>query len=398
MLKMISPDRALDMVRASAVRRDAIQALSSAAGGMILSESVRADRDAPPFARAMMDGFAARLADAGREAELVGEVAAGQAPDTEVLVGRCVHVMTGAPCPPGAQVVVPVEDATVIEDRVLLPETLQLGKHIAPRGCECPAGSTVLEEGQVITPLTAAMLASVGKFRVKVYRPPTLAIISTGSELCRPEDEPGAYQIRDSNGPMLVSQARAAGYMPVMTSNAADTPDSLAETLQSADRADIVILTGGVSMGRYDLVPDALRAHGVSLLFHKVTQKPGKPLLFGRKGNRLYFGLPGNPLASHLCFERYVLPAAQKMAGRPARLAVHRGSLIRPLAVRTSRTLFLLATGRFHDDGLEVQPLPAGGSANLCFKQLANGYIRLDPGEHQLLTGDQVAFQFHGGA
>lgn len=396
MLKMISPDKALDIVRANAVRRAAVKVRADNADGLVLATSVRSDRDAPPFARAMMDGFAARVADAGQAPKLVGEVAAGQAPGVEVTAGRCVQVMTGAPCPTGTEVVVPVEQAQLEQGRVKLPERLILGKHIATQGCDCPAGMMVLEEGQPLTPLATAVLAAVGHHRVSVYRPPTLAIISTGSELCHVEQEPAAFQIRDSNGPMLVAQARNAGLSPVMVCRAADTPESLKEALQAADDTDIVLLTGGVSMGRYDLVPGALRDHGVALLFHKVTQKPGKPLLLGRKDNRLYFGLPGNPLASHLCFERYVLPAAQKMAGQPVRPTLHKGSLSRPVSVKTDRTLFMLASGRFREERLEVQPLTGNGSADIFFKQLANGYIRLEPGVHRLKPGDEVLFQFHG--
>lgn len=398
MLKMISPDRALGVVRANAVQLESFEVPTSAAEGMILAESVQTDRDAPPFPRAMMDGFAARLADAGRGVEIVGEVAAGQAPTVPVTEGRCVQIMTGAPCPEGTQVVIPVENVSLDGDTVVLPEPLLMGKHIAPRGCDCPAGTVVLERGQPISPLAVAVLAAVGKYKVRVYRPTLIAIISTGSELCQLAAEPAEFQIRDSNGPMLVAQARRAGFMPFLSSNASDTLDSLSETLRKVERADIVILTGGVSMGRYDLVPDALRNQGVTLLFHKVTQKPGKPLLFGRKDDRLYFGLPGNPLASHLGFERYVLPAAQKMAGRPARQTVHAGVLSRPLSVKAGRTLFLLASGRFNDERLEVLPLPGGGSADLYFKHMANGYIRIEPGEHRLATGDRVSFQFHGGS
>jgi len=397
MLNMISPDRALDVVRANAARLEPFDIPTSAAEGMILAEPVHADRDAPPFPRAMMDGYATRLEDAGKKVQLVGEVAAGQAPAVSVQAGSCVQIMTGASCPEGAEVVVPVEDTTVAEGRVQLPEPLAPGKHIARRGCDCLAGSRVLEQGQPITPLSAAVLAAAGKQRVKIFRPPLMAIIATGSELCRPDEQPADYQIFDSNGPMLMAQARRAGFLPSLTSGAADSMASLSEALRKARRADIVMLTGGVSMGRYDLVPDALKEHGVSLLFHNVPQKPGKPLLFGRKGEQLYFGLPGNPLASHLCFEQYVLPAAQKMAGRPARTPVHSGILTRPLEAKTSRTLFLLANGRFGDGGLKVLPLPGSGSADLYFKQLANGYIRIEPGEHQLETGERVKFQFHGG-
>ena len=396
MLKMISPDQALEVVRANAALSRLVEVPLEQAAGLVLAGDVHADRDFPPFARAMMDGFAARVSDAGLTPELVGEVAAGQSPTVEVGHGRCVSVMTGAPCPPNTEVVVPVEQATLEDGRVKLPEALTLGKHIAPRGCECPAGTLVLPRGQRITPLSTAVLAAVGCTVVPVHRPPRLAIISTGSELCPAHQAPGEFQIRDTNSPMLAAQARAAGLELSKVTGAADTPASLSSALEQAADADIVMLSGGVSMGRYDLVPGALREHGVMLLFHKVTQKPGKPMLFGRKDDRLFFGLPGNPLASHLCFHRYVLPAARKMAGFPARPCRHDAALTRPLHVRGERTLFMLASGRFSSGGLEAEPLTGSGSADIFFKQLANGYIQVKPGERRLAAGDQVAFEFLG--
>ncbi len=397
MLTMISPDRALDLVRANATLRPVVVTRPEDAGGMTLSMSVCADRDFPPFSRAMMDGFAARVEDAGRVVDLVGEVAAGQQPQQEVREGACVNVMTGAPCPEGTEVVVPVEQASLDDGKVKLPESLTPGKHIAPRGCDCPADSEVLEVGQPVTPLTAAILAAVGREQVRVHRKPSVAVISTGNELCAGGSSPEDHQIRDSNGPMLAAQARQAGLLPGLVCRAVDTMESLGLALEAASCSDLVLLSGGVSMGQHDLVPAALQEHGVAMIFHKVMQKPGKPMLFGRKGDRLYFGLPGNPLASHLCFERYVLPAARKMAGIPARPVIHSGALMRPLSVSASRTLFLLGCGRFREHGLDVQPLVGSGSADLFFKQLANGYIRVEPGERVLGAGDHVDFQFHGG-
>lgn len=397
MLASISPDRALEIVRANAVRRSPDRVRLDAADGAILSRAVCADRDFPPFNRAMMDGFAVRLSDVGQTAELVSEVAAGQAPAVELTDGRCVSVMTGAPCPDGTEAVVPLERAPLEAGRVRLPSSLVAGMHMATRGCDCPAGSEVLEEGQPVSPLTAAVLAAVGQEEVVVFRPPTISIITTGNELCAAGESPGAYQIRDSNGRMLSAQARQAGLLSPRLFHARDTAAGLRDALEEAAGADIVLLSGGVSVGRYDLVPEALRAWGAALIFHRVTQKPGKPLLFARKEAQLIFGLPGNPLASHLCFDRYVLPAARKMAGRPGRPSVHQGTLMRPLRVKSDRTVFLLGSGRFQGRGLVVQPLVGSGSADLFFKQRANGYLRVEPGDHRLQPDDHVSFQFHGG-
>ncbi len=396
MLKMIEPDQALDLVLVNAARRPSSEVRIEDAPGLILAQNVRADRDFPPFPRAMMDGYAARVADGGRTVNVAGEVAAGQTPSVEVTDGACVSIMTGAACPNGTEVVVPVEKTSVDGQGVALPADLKRGKHIAPRGSECPAGSVVMEVGHPLTSLTVAVLAAVGRQRIQAYDLPHMAIISTGSELCPAGQKPGKFQIRDSNGAMLAAQAWCAGLKRPLVLHADDNHESIAAALKQAEEADIVLLSGGVSMGRYDLVPAALKDHGVSFIFHKVTQKPGKPLLFGKQGERLFFGLPGNPLSSHFCFHRYVAPAARKMAGRLAEEPFVPAALTRPLTVKGSRTLFLLGRARTHGDRLEVQPLTGKGSADLFSGQLANGYFRLEPGEQDLRPGDEVPFQFMG--
>ena len=396
MLKMITPDQALDLVLVNTVRRPCSEVPIEQAPGMILAQNVRADRDFPPFPRAMMDGYAVRLEDAGRAVQVAGEVAAGQAPTVEVTAGRCVSIMTGAACPTGTEVVVPVEKTRVEGMGVVLPADLIPGKHIAPKGTECPAGSVVLEVGHPLSSLTVAVLAAVGRLQIQTFDLPHIAIISTGSELCPPDQKPGPFQIRDSNGPMLAAQVLLAGLPQPLVLHADDNVASLSEALDRTRDMDIVLLSGGVSMGRYDLVPAALKKLGVNAIFHKVTQKPGKPLLFGRKEEQLFFGLPGNPQSSHFCFHRYVAPAARKMAGRSPLEPVRAAALTRTLKVNSSRTNFLLGRARSHDGHLEVQPLAGKGSADLFSGQLANGYIRLEPGDNDLKPGQPVPFQFMG--
>jgi len=394
MLKMITPDQALDLVLVNTVRRPSSETLLGEAHGRILAQNVRADRDFPPFPRAMMDGYAVCVADAGSAVEVVGEVAAGQTPTVEVGPGRCVNIMTGAACPTGAEAVVPVEKTRIDGQRVVLPEGLIKGKHIAPKGTECPAGSMVLAAGYPLSSLTVGVLAAVGRERLQTIDLPRVAIISTGSELCPPGQTPGPFQIRNSNGPMLAAQVQLGGMPTPEVLHAKDTPESLAQALDRAADSDIVLLSGGVSMGRYDLVPAALKERKVNAIFHKVSQKPGKPLLFGRREDQLFFGLPGNPLSSHFCYHRYVAPAARKMAGRSPLEPVQPATLTRILEARTSRTLFVLGKARLREGQLEVQPLAGKGSADLFSGQLANGYIRLEPGENRLEPGEQVRFQY----
>ena len=397
MQRMMDPEEALELVLAHVEPRGVVETSLAAAHGLVLAETVRADRDLPPFNRAMMDGYAVRAADAGDTVSLTGEVAAGQVSAVTVEPGACVAIMTGAACPGGTEAVVKLEDTHRDGDRVTLPPKIVPGKHMAPRGCECEAGQVVLEPGARVTPLVAAVLASVGKEEVAVHRAPGVTVITTGSELVAAGAAAGDSQIHDSNGPMLGAQVRRTGICepPVML-HAADTPESLAVTLEQAAGADVVLLSGGVSMGRYDLGPGALEDHGVTLVLYKVTQKPGKPLLFGHRGQQLFFGLPGNPLSSHFCFFRYVAPTLERLAGLQVRRGYRRGRLTAPLRSSSARTTFLLAMARDHEGQLQVTPLPGKGSADIFSAPTANAYLRLPPGEQDLAPGDTVDIQWMG--
>ncbi len=397
MQKMMDPDEALELVLGRAEPRGAVELSLAEAQGLVLAETINADRDFPPFDRAMMDGYAVCAADAGAEVALVGEVAAGQYSEAAVRPGACVAIMTGAACPAGADAVVKIEDTSRQGQLVRLPGAIQPGKHIAARGCEREAGRVVLEPGVRVTSLVTAVLASVGRERVRVVRPPSVVVITTGSELVAPRQQAGPAQIRDSNGPMLAAQVQSAGLgEPAQVLHAADTLENLAAALSQAASADVVLLSGGVSMGRYDLVPRALEDHGVNLVLHKVTQKPGKPLLFGHLGSRVFFGLPGNPLSSHFCFFRYVAPSLRLMAGLPHGPDQAPGHLTADLSTTGGRTKFLLARARERDGRLDVTPLLGKGSADIFAAPTANAYLRVPPGEQQLSAGDTIQVMWMG--
>ena len=398
MLTMIEPDRALELVLQHARERDPEQRPLADAGGLVLAEAVQADRDFPPFPRAMMDGYAVCAADAGRAVEQVGEVAAGQIPQVEVSAGRCVAIMTGAPCPAGTEAVVKVEDTSVEQGRVQLPDSIPAGQHVAAQGSECPQGQQVLAAGVRVSPLAVAVLASVGQQDVLVVRPPRAAVITTGSELADLGVAPEPHQIRNSNGPMLAAQARRTGWCgPLAMLHAADTLEQLSAALERAGEADVIMLTGGVSMGRYDLVPEALKRLGATTVFHKVTQKPGKPLLLARRDDQLIFGLPGNPLSSHFCFHRYVGPCLAAMAGHPPQPASRPGLLTAPLSVKGGRTKFILARAELRQGDAAVTPMLGKGSADIFTGPTANAYLVIPPGRHELVAGDAAEYQWIGG-
>jgi molybdopterin molybdotransferase len=394
----ISPERALELVLAETPAGRVAEVSPANALGLVVAETVTADRDYPPFARAMMDGYAVRLADAGRTVPVVGEVAAGQNTDLAVAPGNCVSIMTGAPCPAGTEAVVPKEQVVLEERGVRLPAGIEGGQHVAPQGSEVRQGEPVLREGTVVTPLGVGVLASVGCQRVRVFDPPRVAVIATGDELVPAGAPPGPAQIRNSNGPMLAAAVRRIGLAEPALLHARDTLESLAAALAEADaaRADLVLLSGGVSAGRYDLVPEAVAAHGATILLHKVTQKPGKPLFFARKGTQLLFGLPGNPLSSHFCFHRYVAAAARLLAGRPPEPPTDRGVLASPLETSSERTLFLTARVEREGERWRVTPWVTRGSADHFGCPDANAYITCPPGTHRLEAGTPIDFEWMG--
>ncbi|MBW7916567.1 MAG: nitroreductase family protein [Trueperaceae bacterium] len=390
----VGPDRALELVLAAAGRLGVRSVATASAVGSVLAEDVVSDRAYPPFDRAMMDGFAVTVADAGRRVPVVGEVAAGARAAGALEGGTAVAVMTGAPCPAGTQAVVPVEEASAAEDGMTVPAGVVAGQNIAGAGSERHAGAVVLRAGVEITPLRLAVLESVGARRVLVNRAPSLAVITTGDEVVPSGAEPGPTEIRGSNGPMILAMARAAGVVTAVHEHVRDDRLAIVGALVAAGDHDVVVLSGGVSAGRYDLVPGALAAWGAEVVFHKVEQKPGHPLLFATRGNQLVFGLPGNPMASHLGFHRYVRAAIRGMVGLDPAPAGDTGRLAEEFRVGGRRTLFQPCLVARDESGWAVTPVRTKGSADLFGAAVANALVRLEPGEEPHRAGTRVRFEW----
>jgi len=417
----IDPDEALRLVLEAVGAPRSERASLSEAHGRVLAEEIRADRDYPPFPRAMMDGYAVRVAQAGTAVEVVGELSAGRPAIELPGVGQCLEIMTGAPCPPGTEAVVPKEQVQREGNRVILPEGIAAGEHIAPQGSECAAGSVVLQPGQVVTALAVAVLAAFGRETVEVTRRPSLAVITTGAELVRPGREPGPGQIRDCNGPMLAALARQMGIEPLLL-HAMDDVEAISHALDRAAAKDFVLLTGGISAGKFDLVPEALKRYGAEFIFRQVTQRPGKPFLLARKGAQLLFGLPGNPLACHLVFHRYVAAAIRRSEGKSSAAALLIGQLAAPIRNQGDRTHFLLARAeqkRGQNDfpaplarqpfentrenssapfftAWRVHPLHAASSADIFTPAGANCYLRIPPETVHIAAGEPIVFEWIG--
>jgi len=366
------------------------------ASGYVLAEEVRADRDQPPFPRAMMDGYALRAADVGgpqASLQVVGEVAAGSELGAALGAGEAVGIMTGAPVPAGADAVCPIERTRHTgSGAVVVSGPLRVGANIAPQGQEVREGEVVVEAGRVIESLTAGVLGSVGAHRVTVAVRPRVTVMTTGDELVPIEETPGPAQIRDSNRRTLFAMLEREWCRVVDGGIVTDDIQAIRMAVREGLDSDVLVLSGGVSAGVYDLVRPALEEEGVEILFHKVRVKPGKPVLFGRHAGGLVFGLPGNPVSGFLCGLVLMAPALRILGHRPE----HRSYYLRlPVAgglpATDGRTTFYPASlERGEGDELRVRLRPSHGSADQVSVARADTFIRREPGEPAVGDGGVV--------
>ena len=378
---MISVEKALEVVLAHTKALPAEEVLLPDALGRVLAEEVRADRDLPAFDRSAMDGYAVHAGDATHAPvvlEVTGQVRAGQLPDRPLEPGKAVQIMTGAPVPAGADAVQPVEKTRALDGgaRVEILSPVEPGAHIARQGTEVRAGDLVLERGRTLDPASLAVLASVGKGRLQVGRRPTVSVIVTGDELVDVWERPTGGRIRNSNGPALVAQARWAGAEVRDLGVVPDDALRIADAVRAAFASDVVVLSGGVSEGAYDLVEPVLERFDVGLLFTKVAIKPGAPLVFGRRGDTLVFGLPGNPVSSQVTFDLFVRAALLRLQGasvvqRP-RVEVE---LAEGVKNRSGREAYLPVRVRGENGRLLARPVPSQGSGDLVAHARANALV-----------------------
>jgi len=392
---MLEVSNALDIVLGRTAALPAVSVrLSAGALGRVVTEPVTSDLDSPPYAKSVMDGYAVRSQDTLAPANLtvIEEVPAGRMPTRSVGPGQAARVMTGAPIPDGADAVIPHEEVQASGDMVRVARAVKPGTFILPRGREMRAGDVVIPAGTVLTPVAFGLLAAVGRTDVRVHPAPRLAIISTGDELVEPPTRPGPGQIRNSNGPMLVALAALAGAEARYLGIARDDKAGLAMLVRDGlDQSDVLVLSGGVSAGKFDFVPDVLRELGVESHFHKVRMKPGKPLLFGTRGATLVFGLPGNPVSSFVGFELFIRPALRKMGGQaipgPTFVPV---PLAADLNADNDRPTYAPATLNRTADGLRVHPAGWFGSADLRGLLVTDALIALPAGAVSYTAGFAV--------
>src|SRR5262245_2834268 len=391
---MLEVPAALEIVLGRTQRLKAVTIpLNRAALGRVVAVDVASDIDSPPYAKSIMDGYAVRSDDAATSLTVNEEVAAGRMPTRTVGPGQAARVMTGAPIPDGADAVIPHEETKVSGDRVEIRRPVARGKFILPRAKEMRAGEVVVPAGTKLTPAAFGLLSAVGRTDVSVFPAPRLAIISTGDELVEPPIYPGPGQIRNTNGPMLVVLTARTGAESRYLGIARDDKAGLAKLVRDGlDGSDLLVLSGGVSAGKYDFVPDVLRDLGVEAHFHKVRMKPGKPLLFGTRGETLVFGLPGNPVSSFVGFELFVRPALRKMGGEeiagPTFVPV---PLAENLTTDNDRPTYAPAMLKWTSDGLRVSPAGWFGSADLRGLMATDALISLPAGTVTYAAGFGVS-------
>jgi molybdopterin molybdotransferase len=379
--------------------------------GRVLAQPLRADNDQPPFARSVRDGFACRAkeASAHRPLAVAGSTRAGQAPSGPLARGAAWEIMTGAPVPAGADAVMMLEHVETAGSpskptvRLLPPRTIEKGEHIVARGAQARKGDKLLPAGAAIGAAQIALAAACGCAELQVFVRPRVAILATGDELVPIRSSPAPAQIRNSNAPMLAALVAAAGGAPWVLPAARDTDKALDSALAKSVAADLLLITGGVSAGKFDLVEPALARAGARFHFTGVRIQPGKPTVFGERPRtgeyanqkprsmQWFFGLPGNPVSSAVTFSLFAAPVLDALAGRLVsgpRFALAR--LAADVKVKPGLTRFLPATCDFAGTEPQVALVPWQGSGDQAAMARSNCFIVVPEESHHLQAGAMV--------
>jgi len=389
------------------------------ANGRVLAEPIHGDRDFPPFPRAARDGYAVRAADLEKlpaTLEVIGEIKAGAPPAQipRLASGKAAAIMTGAAAPVGADAVVMVEHTSRAGDRVEITRSVSAGENIVPAGSEAKRGDRLLSPGARISYAEIAVAAAVGRSRLLVYARPRVAVLSTGDEVVDVDVPPGTNQIRNSNSYSLAAQIQAAGGEAVLLPIAPDEPCRLRELLKEGLEAGLLLIAGGVSMGKYDLVEQVLAEMKAEFFFTGAKIQPGKPIVFGRVANgadtlvrdsaadperevsetdycKYFFGLPGNPTSTMVTFELFARPVIEALAGMGVRkLNFMHAKLKATLQTRIGLKRFLPASLSGEFEAAEVEPVKWLGSGDIAAVARANCYLVVPPNRERIEVGEWV--------
>lgn len=385
---MISVNEAKDIITESVKRLPSQRLPLTRALGLVLGEDVYALTDIPNFRQSSMDGYAIRFEPGRTVFTLAGEMAAGSTAALDIGPAEAVRIFTGAPLPAGADTVVMQEKVSLEGNRVIVVDDgMQAFQHVREKGAEIKRGALAMQAGTLLSPAAIGFLAGIGVPELQVIPAPKVSIILTGNELQEPGKPLAFGQVYEANSVMLSAALRQLGVEDVSVLRAVDDLKVLQDVLsQALLEADLVLLTGGVSVGDYDFVVAAAKNCGIKQAFHKIRQKPGKPLFFGSKYQKIVFGLPGNPSSVLSCFYQYVLPAVGRMMGKNLRLQVTQGILTHDYAKVSGLTHFLKAS--FNNGN--VTPLHAQESFRLHSFAEADCLIVLDEAKGNYRAGEQV--------
>ena len=366
-----------------------------ASQGRVLAEPIHLDLDQPPFDRSMRDGFAVKSGDLDplpARLRCVGEIKAGEAPTLVLQPGEAIQIMTGAPAPEGADAVVMVEHTERLpKDEIAVLRSVPAGANIAPRGSERRQGDLLMPPATRLGVLEVAGLAAVGQSRVRVFRRPETSILATGDELVDVDRQPGPGQIRNSNAYSLFAQVVSHGGTPRVLATARDTLEHLRRQIRLGLESDLLLVSGGVSAGKYDLVEEVFQEFDIQIQFEAVSMRPGKPTVFARRGKQFVFGLPGNPVSTFVAFELFVAPVLQSLQGLPGGdLKLVRGELRGKILEKSGRTALLPATVALESGHIRIQPVSWKGSADIFSLVDANGLVVVPSECRELLPGQEV--------
>ena len=379
----------IDTVRALRSNLTAEDVPLAGAHGRLLAEAVRADRDYPALRRSLRDGFAVRSLDLPGTLQVRGEVRAGDRGQPQIEPGQAIEIMTGAPVPAGADAVVMIEHVTREGVQVNIDRNAEPGHFINEQGAEARQGLELIPQGTRLDSSHIATLAMTGHEFVKVYSPKRVAILATGDEIVELTERPAPHQIRNSNSYMLASLVRAAGATPTILPIARDTPQALRPLLEGGLAHDMLIVSGGVSAGKYDLVKPALRELGSQFHFERVRVQPGQPTAFATCAGKPVFGLPGNPGSSLITFQLFARPAIELLAGDPDPMHPLLSAIFEaPFRHKPGLTRFLPA--RLNPDGFHLRHIPWQGSSDVPALSRANAFLVADHDRASWEIGDSI--------
>jgi molybdopterin molybdotransferase len=379
----------IDVVRSLGRRADTETVPLGAAHGRVLAEDVRADRDYPALRRSLRDGFAIHSENVPGVLRIRGEVRAGEEEQTPLTDGEALEIMTGAPVPDGADAVVMVEHVTREGGEVRIERPAEPGQFLNERGAEARSGSVVIPEGTRLDASHIATLAMTGHTSVRVAMRPEIAILATGDEIVDLEESPAPHQVRNSNAYMLAALVNASGGTATVLPIARDTKEALRPLLERGLQHDMLVVTGGVSAGKYDLVKPTLREVGVEFRFERVRVQPGQPTAFGTLGNKPVFGLPGNPGSTLITFQLFARAALELLSGESEpMLPLLAARFEAPFRHKQGLTRFLPA--RLSADGRHLRHIPWQGSSDVPALAKANVFLVADHDRESWEIGDSI--------